>query len=200
MFFLCTFCIISNVFAQSKDSESLMIPVPLTMNDIPKRSYHDVTIGLRLGGIQPTGNLKDIAKPNIGFNFFSQYRVNKNIYTEIDLNYCYAVTADQTEQAGILFDGKYAFWIADEVSSLYIQSGIGAYSLKIIDKKGQYYTTYYPFKFNFGFNAGGGIDVRLSRILLLDLNILYNNYYESRKNSAPYQFVSVFGGIKFIIF
>ncbi|MDD5360955.1 MAG: hypothetical protein PHN88_02400 [Ignavibacteria bacterium] len=176
--------------AQNKDS----IPEP--------SSYYEGILGFRVGTGWPLGNLNEIYDYMPAINAFYQIRLNKHIYTGFNLIFFpqlgnFDGYPKKSKGYGcFLLNGKYAFEIDSKHSSAYIESGAGIYKTEAIT--GLIPHKVFETQSNFGFNFGIGIDGHITKGSLIDLNILYHNYYDSRNGGNWYSFIGLLVGIKII--
>jgi len=177
--------------------------------NVTANKYSGITVGFGLGLFSPVGAMKDDYNPQFTYGLNADYRLNKNLTTGIEFLYTNMGGAEGSASVAkelyyINPNIKYKLWLIDEKTSFYLQAGPGFYGTSSYSHS-VFYTSYSITEYRFfsppstklGFHAGAGFDIYLGKIVSLNFNSQIHNYYDTKNNSKPMQFVTGQIGLKF---
>jgi hypothetical protein len=193
LLFLVFIVSISSIYPQQKDS-------------VPARdSYYEGLLGFRLGAGSPQGEFDKVYNTMPGLNIMYQIRFTRNIYAGLStfLSPDFALSDVPGAKTGGCFcffvNGRYAFHFDRDINSIYLETGLGLYRTRAAIPSLPFLPIKYESKSNFGLNIGIGYDGHISKNTLIDLNVLYHNFYDSRDGGNAYGFITILAGVKFVI-
>jgi len=157
--------------------------IPVNSQHINQREsfIHNFSIGAGLGFQELVQNyLLSMNKSSLLGNFLIQYQINKNLSANI--NTAFKVDS-KIEISYATIGGKYSYFNYENTLLPYIGLDLGAYFYEDFKARYDDWPEYVGRRALLGGSIGTGLDLKMSKLATLDLNVKLHSFELARSNS-----------------